>query len=79
MPNGHYDSDEKQKLVDSFKQAAPIILGLLSDDISIAIVEKDTRKTLFYQPGKAIDHGIRPGDICPENSVVVETDRKSVV
>lgn len=69
-------SDEKQRLVESFKQAAPIILGLLSDDISIAIVEKDTRRTLFYQPGTNIDHGIRPGDICPENSVVVETAQR---
>ncbi len=77
MSDDAYVSDEKQKLVDSFKQAAPIILGLLNDDISIAIVEKGTRKTLFYQPGTAIDHGIRPGDLCPENSVVVETAQKA--
>ncbi len=71
-----YNSEEKQKVVESFKLCAPLIKNLLTDDISIAIVEKDTRKTLFYQPGETIDHGIREGDLCPEGSIVVETAQK---
>lgn len=65
--------DEKQEVVESFKLCGPLFKKLLTDDISIAIVERDTRKTLFYQPGDTIDHGIREGDLCPEKSVVVET------
>ncbi len=71
---GHKEiRDEKQEVVESFKLCAPLFKKLLTDDISIAIVERDTRKTLFYQPGDTIDHGIREGDLCPEKSVVIET------
>lgn len=60
--------ENEKTLLDAFISTAPFINDLTLGDIAIAI--GDTKKMVFYSPGKSLDHKIIPGEPIKPASVV---------
>lgn len=67
--------NDEHSIIDCFVKVAPYFNKLVLGDIAVTIVDAQTQKLIAYVPGEKIDHKVKAGDPCPENTKVMEAMR----
>ncbi|WP_285813523.1 methyl-accepting chemotaxis protein [Rossellomorea marisflavi] len=63
----------KHSVIDSFVQVAPLLNGLIQDDITVGIY--DTEKLIINIPGKSFSLNVKPGDPLVDEDIVTKAIR----
>lgn len=69
------NASSQHTLLDCFKTIAPYFNQLSTSDLAISIVDAKSQKFLAYLPGEKIDHKLQEGDVCPEQTILMEAVR----
>lgn len=75
MENNGNSWGQDHTLLDCFNNVAEYFNQLTASDVAVAIVDAKTQEIASYIPGETLDHKLKPGDHCPDKTVVMEAVR----